>query len=121
MLFTKKFLTIATVKVGNESAFVEREGIDHFASTKQHSLSEDILCNISASTPPLATDRYSYPQDQHYSLNSSLKLSDNKTLKMIILSRESIEMFTWAFIYFCLPRKSLSLLNHSLFLNTVEN
>jgi len=84
MLFTKKFLTIATVKVGNESAFAEREGIDHFASTKQHSLSEDILGNISASTPPLATDRYSYPQDQHYSLNSSLKLSDNKTLKMNI-------------------------------------
>ena len=84
MLFTKKFQTIATVKAGNESAFAEREGLDHFASTKQHSLSEDILGNISASTPPLATDRYSYPQDQHYSLNSSLKLSDNKTIKVNI-------------------------------------
>lgn len=84
MLFTKKFQTIATVKAGNETAFAEREGLDHFASTKQHSLSEDILGNISASTPPLATDRYSYPQDQHYSLNSSLKLSDNKTIKMNI-------------------------------------
>lgn len=84
MLFTKKFQTIVTVKAGNESAFAEREGLDHFASTKQHSLSEDILGNISASTPPLATDRYSYPQDQHYSLNSSLKLSDNKTIKVNI-------------------------------------
>lgn len=84
MLFTKKFQTIATVKAGNESAFAEREGHDHFASLGQHSLSEDILGNISASTPPLATDRYSYPQDQHYSLNSSLKLSDNKTIKVNI-------------------------------------
>ena len=84
MLFTKKFQTIATVKVGNESSFAEREGHDHFASAQQHSLSEDILGNISASTPPLATDRYSYPQDQHYSLNSSLKLSDNKIIKVNI-------------------------------------
>ncbi len=82
MLFTKKFQTIATVKVGNESSFAEREGLDHLASTQTHSLSEDILGSISASTPPLAADRYSYPRDQHYSLNSSLKLSDNKTLKM---------------------------------------
>ncbi len=82
MLFTKKFQTIATVKAGNESAFAEREALDHLSSMQTHSLSEDILGNISASTPPLAADRYSYPRDQHYSLNSSLKLSDNKTLKM---------------------------------------
>ena len=82
MLFANKTQTIATAKIGNVSSFSERDAVDHFSSNIQRNLSENIMGSISSSMPPLALDRYSYPRDQHYSLNNSRKIGIDKSLRI---------------------------------------
>ena len=84
MMFSDNFQTILTLKVGNVNEFSSYDNVIHYSydnSNEMPNYAENILGNLSASTPPLNRTRWIRPVDMSTSLNFINKLSKDATLR----------------------------------------
>ncbi len=82
MLFTPKFQTITTAKIGNIESFSQNSILDLIGyKDNTTGLFDKAVGGLSASSPPLDGRRYANPQDKMASANFINKLSDDATLK----------------------------------------
>lgn len=81
MLFKPKFQTIATLKLGNIHSFASDEVVSLFGGIENKSMAEQLMGNISASTPPIDKDRYASPTERLLSVNFIQKISETATLR----------------------------------------
>lgn len=80
MAFGKKAQFIGTMKANNFGSPLANEAIDHFGGNDIYNVANGLIGNDLAASAPLAYSRYHEKNDFLTSLNSILKLSEDKTL-----------------------------------------
>ena len=83
MMFTPKFQTILTAKIGNIKEFSRDESgiMINVDRMPKDPLAKDVIGELTTSSPPISRDRYISPVDGSVTLNSVFKVGKDKTLR----------------------------------------
>ena len=82
MVFGKKAQFIGTVKANNAGARLSDVIRNHFGSNAVYNVANNLLTGSLSSQPPLANDRFLHKNDLLATLNSVVKPSDDKSLRV---------------------------------------